>query len=218
MRRLVVLALASALTLPSSAAAKDFRTIALVGARGDSLSLPARDAVIERLFDSGTYASRRVRPRGGYVLLYLLGRDEFPGIPGRYYPAVRAACFGWREIEVRRDCRRVNRTLVRLLRPAAALSRFRTAPTVVRLFHGRRDLAANVAVGVELALGRSLRARPAARPSSCVELRARWRGPSARSRPRSLCLARAGVWARGRLYPLGPGVWSYVRLNLEGGS
>jgi hypothetical protein len=215
-RRLVVLALASALALPSSAAAKDFRTIALVGPRGDSLSIPARDALIGSFFNPG----RRVRPRGGYALLYVLGRDEFPGIPGRYYPAVRAACFGWAEIGVRRDCRRVNPTLAHLLRPAAALSRFHAAPTVVRLFHGRRSVAviANVAVAVELALGRSLRARPAARPRSCIVLRARWRGPSARARPRSLCLARAGVWARGRLYPLGPGVWSWARLNLGGGS
>ena len=218
MRRLaLLLASLSALALPATAAAKDFRAIALVGARGDSLSLPALDALIGTFFDSG---SRPVRPRGGYVLLYLLGGDEFPGIPGRWYPAVRAACFGWRQIGVRRGCRPVNRTLARLLRPAASLSRFRVAPTVVRLFHGRRNLdrMANVAVGVELALGRSLRARPAARPRSCVALRARWHGPAARSRPRSLCLARAGVWARGRLYPLGPGVWSFARLNLEGGS
>ena len=226
MRRLaLLLALLPALALAPGAAAKDFRTIALVGARGDSLSLPAGDALIESFFDLGSpynagLSFRRVRTRGGYVLLYVLGRGEFPGIPGRYYPAVRAACFGWKEIGVRRDCRRVNGTLVRLLRPAAALSRFREAPTVVRLFHRRRDLArmGNIAVGVELALGRSLRSRPAVRPRSCIGLRAVWRGPSARDRPRFVCLAQAGVWARGRLYPLGPGIWSFARLNLEGGS
>lgn len=72
--------------------------------------------------------------------------------------------------------------------------------------------AAALTSPVELALDR--RGRPAARPHGCYSFTGRWRGPRASLRPRRFELCAGGVYADGRLYPLGRGVWAWFRLNV----
>jgi hypothetical protein len=211
------------LAAPPSASAKEFVSLAVTGAAGDSLVLRGTDGLVESIFDGASPFNRGRQPRpaparGGYVRLYPLDRWGFSGIPGRFYPESGAACFDWLQWRRPTACRRPNRALLRLLAPAARLSRYRGRPTTVaglrqpRLPPGvRRQLF----VDVELAFDRSRLARPASRPQACIPFGVRWSGPAAASRPGRFCLAAQGVFANGLVYPLGRGPWSYARINLR---
>jgi hypothetical protein len=209
------------LALPASADAKDFHRLVVVGAAGRSLAADANDSVLESFFDAGSPFNRRaalrhVAPRGGYVLLYLLGPDGLPGIPGRFYPEVKAACFAWSQLPRPQagDCSVPNATLLRLLAPARRLPLLTTQPTVATRVQ-RRGIAvvANVATALTMGFSRWHSARHTTRPRRCLDVRARWTGPSASTRPTSFCLAPRGAWSRGVLYPLGRGVWEIVFIN-----
>jgi hypothetical protein len=211
------------LAVPHAASAKEFRSLVVVGARGDSVHLRTAEGLIDSFFDGASPFNRGRNPerraaRGGYVRLYPLGKDGFVGIPGRFYPEVQAACFDWLQWRRPRHCHRPNAVLLRLLAPAHRLARFHGPPTTVaRLWQPRLTsaLRRQLHVAFELAFDRSGLPRGAARPSRCVPFSARWSGPGAGSRPRSFCLSPAGVHAGGRLYPLGRAVWGLVELNLS---
>jgi hypothetical protein len=112
----------------------------------------------------------------------------------------------------------VGGELIQLLTPSASLPWFVARPTVLTRiaylgqFHGMITTAAALASPVELALDRL--GRPAARPRGCYAFTGRWRGPNASLRPRRFGLCARGVYAGGRLYPLGRGVWAWFRLNV----
>jgi hypothetical protein len=223
MRRwLTMIVLVVALAVPAGAAANEFETLVLVGAGGSSAEIRPRAGVLDSFFDRahplnrGGDAMAAVRPRGRFVLVYALTPAGLPGVPGRFYPDSRAACFDWSQVGPHPLCTRPNASLVRLQDGGRRLPRLDGDPTVVSdLRHGGRRLALpNLDVALTMAFGRSLAARPASRPRSCIALTARWRGASGR-RPRSFCLGREGAWAGGRLYPLRGGVWSFARSNIR---
>ena len=223
MRRFGLLAAAlAALAFSPSAAAKEFRSLAVVGARGDSIELRAAEGLVDSFFDGASRFNRgrttEPRPaRGGYVRLYTLGAGGFVGIPGRFYPETEAACFDWLQWRRPRACARPNGALLRLLRPARALTRFHgRATTVSRLQQPRLSagVRGHLRIAFELAFDRSGLARSAPRPARCVPFGARWNGPAAGARPRWFCLSPTGAYARGRLYPLGRSIWSFAEINL----
>ena len=152
---------------------------------------------------------RPARPRGPYVKLYPLGRTGLPAIPGRFYPATGALCFGWDQAAAPTRCGRLGLPR-RLLAASRRVAPFRGRPTVLAHLDPGEDVG-NLATAIELALDRYRAARPARRPSACIGLVARWRGPRRRERPARLCVSRRGVYARGRLYPAGPAVWWMAR-------
>ncbi len=188
--------------------------MAVAGSHGDSLLLRGRPQVIDLLFAATT----RAHPRGGYVRLYPLGPDGFVGLPGRFYPATTAVCLGWDQSRPPRDCRRAPASLASLLRPALRLSRFdRGVTTVGRLTNPRlgRPGLLQLEVVFELAFDRSRLARSVRRPAACLPFVVKWSGPAARLRPSHTCLSPRGLYARGRLYPLGPAPWRLARANLR---
>jgi hypothetical protein len=218
----IVMVAAVALALAPPASGKEFRSLVVVGARGDSLEFRAAAGLVGSFFDGASGFNRgrkrESRPlRGGYVRLYPLGPDGHVGIPGRFYAETEAACFDWLQWRRPRSCERPNAALLRLLAPARRLARFRGPPTTVAQLRQPRltpALRSRLHVAFELAFDRSRLARGVARPSRCVVFSARWSGPAAGSRPRSFCLSPTGVYAAGRLYPLGRAVWRLVALNL----
>jgi hypothetical protein len=218
----IVVAALLALAISPPAAAKQFRSLAVVGAHGDSVEFRPAEGVVDSFFDGASRFNRgwarEPRPaRGGYLRLYPLGADGFVGLPGRFYPETEAACFDWLQWHRPRHCHRPNGTLLQLLAAARGLARFHGAPTTVaELRQPRLTLALRrqLHVAFELAFDRSRLARATARPKRCVSFSARWRGSSAGSRPRRFCLSPAGAYAGGHLYRLGQGVWRLVELNL----
>jgi hypothetical protein len=201
----------------------------LVGAQGRSAVVrPEEAGLLDSFFDFGSTFNRpapaKAQPRGGFVLVYLLGPGGLPGVPGRFYPRTRAGCFSWDTGRVGRPCYAVNRALLAALRPSRRLPLIAGAPTVLAelarpdgspVFAGSEPLAwANATVAIEMAFGRwRVARRLQERAKNCVALRGRWTGPDRSRRPTQFCLAPAGVWAAGRLYPLRRGVWEFVRVN-----
>jgi hypothetical protein len=138
MRRVALVSAAALLGLaaPAPTAAKEFVSLVVTGAAGDSVELGAPAGLVDSFFDSANSFNRGRRPsdatpRGGYVRLYPLGRGGFVGIPGRFYPESAAACFDWLQWRAPRDCWRPNPALLRLLAPVGKLTRFRGRPTTV---------------------------------------------------------------------------------------
>lgn len=221
-RALIVFVLSAALLAAPRAAAKDFTTLFVVGADGRSTTLRPAAGVLDSFHDGGSPLNRgrrwvSVAPRGGFVRLYLTVRDATPGIPGRYYPASRAACFGWIQAGAAapRPCYVPNATLVRLLAVARRHSLFAGAPPALRrlVAPALPDVVVRVLrVSVVLAFDRWRDARQRRKPRSCIAFRARWRDVR-RPRPEAFCLGPAGVWAAGMLFPLGRGAWSFAWLN-----
>jgi hypothetical protein len=222
--RLLAAAALLVLALPPVAEAKEFTSLIVVGADGRSTTLRPGAGVVDSLFDGGSPLNRgrswhAVAARGGYVRLYVTGPDGLPGVPGRYYPDSRAACFSWSQAgaPAPRGCWEPNATLRRVLRVTGRHRLFRGAGPALRALSSTRLpplVLRQLRTAVELALDRSRLARGTTRPAACIGLRAAWRDDGG-SRPRRLCLARAGVWGGGRLYPLGPGPWDFARLNLR---
>jgi hypothetical protein len=117
------------------------------------------------------------------------------------------------------SCARIDAVLVRLLRPAVSLVRFRVRPTVLArieyrgVLRGAITTAAALEPEVELALDRTSRKSPP--PTGCYAFTGVWRGPAAAARPRRFQLCSTGIYADGRLYPLDRQVWAWFRLNVD---
>jgi len=205
-------AVASLLAFAGPADAKDFASLVVVGADGHSVELRPQPTVIDGLFAGRVSAP----PRGGYLRVYPLGPSGFVGAPGRFYPRTAAVCLSWRQAAPPRGCRRARRPLLDALAQAESLAEFRGVGTAVRELAGvltRPPLVPNLRVAVELAFDRSRLARRASPPRRCLRFLASWRGPLARARPRDICLSARGVYAGGRLYPLGAEPWRLAWLN-----
>ena len=223
MKRLVLLSVAVALASAGPAWGKEFRTLVVVGAAGDSIDLTRPHDLADSLFD-GPHRLNRGHSfgvgvaRGSYVRLYPLAAGGHVGVPGRFYPATGAVCLSWDQRTQAKPCQRPNPTLRRALRAAARrLAHFRgRSVALARLVNPRLSerLRDQLRVAIELALDRSRRAVRATQPARCIEFRVTWRGDGGR-RPRGLCLARGGVYAAGRLYPLGPAPWDLARINIR---
>jgi hypothetical protein len=210
-RGLALLA-AAGLAFASSAQAKEFASLVVVGSDGNSLDLRSDPRVIDQLFSS----TDRVAIAGDYVRLYPLGPTGHVGVPGRFYPATAAVCLGWDQSLPPRDCRRAEGDLLALLGQGRALVPFRGAPTTVALAESQSVppvVAHQLGVAFELAFDRSQLARRVGPTTSCRRFVVSWRGPQRSARPRSFCLSPDGVRARRLLYPLGPEPWQLARLN-----
>lgn len=197
--------------------AKEFERLVLVGAGGRSIAVRPGPRALDGLFG----ASPDARPVGGYLKLYLLGPDGLPGVPGRWYPEAGATCLGWDQARepATGPCSVVRDDLLAAFALARSLPRFFGKPTTLRLIRNARLPATlvqgNLRVAFQLAFDRHRLARRSARPKSCLAFSAAWRGPAARTRPTTFCLGPRGVYVRGRLYPLGRGVWGIAVLNLR---
>ena len=201
----------------------------LIGAHGRAAVVrPHGAGVLDSFFDFGSGFNRpepaKAQPRGGYVLVYLLGSGGLPGVPGRFYPRTRAGCFSWDTARIGRPCHVVNQALLAALAPSRRLPRIFGRPTVLSelarpdgsaVFPSSEPAAwANATVALEMAFGRWHAAEPVSpRPAGCIPLRGRWSGPDRSRRPTRFCLGPTGAWAGGRLYPLGRAVWDFVRIN-----
>ena len=198
---------------PPSAPAKGFQRVVLIASDGRSVEVRAEESAIKGLL-SRRGAVRRIG--GGYLRLFFVGPGDFPANPARYYPDLRCVALDWPMYET--SCGRVDPAVVRLLRPAHTLSRFRAQPTVLArvtylgTFPGLVKTAAALKSPVELALDR--RGRTAPQPGQCFALTGRWRGPAAGLRPRRFLLCADGVYADRHLYPLRRGVWEWFQLNV----
>jgi hypothetical protein len=208
----VVLVTVVALVLTTTASGRGFTRVLLVASDGRSLSVTARETTIDGLL------SRRGSHeliRSGYVRLFFVGPGDFPVSPARYFPAQGCVALDWPSYET--SCARVAGELIQLLSPAASLPWFLARPTALAriaylgTFHGMLKTAAALKTPVELAFDRP--SRPAMRPRGCYSFAGNWRGPRAALRPLHFALCARGVYARGRLYPLGRGVWAWFCLN-----
>jgi hypothetical protein len=209
----LVLLVGLALSVPASAPGKGFTRVVLVSSDGRSVEVRGSEAEIDVLL-SRRGALERIR--GGYLRLFFVGPGDFPANPARYYPDPGCVALDWPTSET--SCRLVEAAVARLLRPALTLARFRLRPTVLARIaysgHLGRHLkkASALKDPVELALDRRGHAAP--KPRGCYPLRGVWRGPRAALRPRRFLLCSGGVYAAGRLYPLGRGVWAWLRVNV----
>ena len=223
MRRFVLLSVVFLLGSAGPASAKEFRVLVVVGAAGDSIELTRPRDLADSLFDGANRLNRGHRfgvvgARGSYVRLYPLAAGGHVGVPGRFYPATGAVCLSWDQGRQAKPCQRPNPTLFRALSASSRrLVHFRGHSVVlVRLVNPRLSerLRDQLRVAIELALDRSRRAVRTRQPARCIEFRVAWRGDGG-LRPRRLCLARGGVYAAGRLYPLGPAPWDLARINMR---
>ncbi len=208
----VVLLIVVAL-IPADAGAKGVATLVVVGSDGRSIGIEPEQAVLAvMLYHPGSVYNHRpepAAPHGGYVKIYPLDPGGFPAIPGRFYPATRALCFGWGQVAAPRSCGRRGLPR-RLLTASQRLALFHGRPTTLRsLRPGGTD---NLSVALELAFDRYRASRSAPRPLRCLPFVAAWDGPKAARRPSQICISPRGAYAGGRLYPAGPAVW---RLALD---
>ena len=210
MRPIKLLGLLALVVLVGAAPAdaKDIESMVVVGSDGRSLTIkPERAVVGVMLYHPASVYNVRpnpARPRGGYVRIYPLGRSGLPAIPGRFYPATRALCFSWNRAFAPTSCGRLAPPR-RLLAASRRVARFYGRPTVLALL--RPGGSANLLAALELAFDRHRLARVTGRPAKCLPFVASWRGPRAAGRPGRICISRGGVYARDRLYPIGPAVW-----------
>src|SRR5436190_8707249 len=179
----VVLRLVVAL-IPADAGAKGVATLVVVGSDGRSIGIEPEQAVLAvMLYHPGSVYNHRPEPalpRGGYVKIYPLDPGGFPAIPGRFYPATRALCFGWGQAAAPRSCGRLEPPR-RLLAVSRRLARFRGRPTTLSSL--RPGATVNLAAALELAFDRHRASRSAPRPLRCLPFVAAWDGPKAARRP-----------------------------------
>ena len=197
-----------ALLLVPSAGAKGIGHAIFVGADGRAVDVGGGDMLMRAGKAAGF-------PRqGGYLLVYPFLRSELPVGTGRYYPATRIACFSVFRVSVSLPCYHAAPYLPAHLGRAAALPRFTKAPTrIVHLVRNGVTQALNptAAPTFELAFARWRVAQEATAPEACpLSYVAHWAGPEAASRPTAFCLAREGVYAGGKLYPVRP--QAYAKL------
>jgi hypothetical protein len=191
--------------------------VVLVSADGRAVEVRGSEAEIDGLL------SRRgsvERTRGGYLRLFFAGPGDFPANPARYYPDRGCVALDWPTYE--RSCRRTDAASAGLLRPADELARFTARPTVLArialpgIASGVVKTVSALKGSVELALDRKGQREQQSR--RCHSLAGSWRGPAAAHRPRQFLLCPGGVYAHGRLYPLGRGAWRWLELNVTIGS
>jgi hypothetical protein len=199
--RVIALAAAATLLLPGAASAKQVTHVLVVGVGGRAVDLGGGWSLYQQLRPFNESAAT---PSGSYLLLYPLMERGVPMQPGRYYPAVRVACWSW---SLRREgCVEVGQ-LPASWSQTDALTAFSSEPTTIRaLTHAGRPytVPSNSSVAVELALLQRP-AGPAPRTACAWRLRATWRGPAAAEKPRKLCLRANGLAAGGRLYAMASG-------------
>ncbi len=212
MKLLALLAFLVLVAAPT-AAAKDIESIVVAGSDGRSITIePERAVLAVMLYHPASVYNVRpvpVRPRGGYVRVYPLGRGGFPAVPGRFYPATRALCFGWNQARASIACARLEPPR-QLIAASRRLALFYDHPTVVARL--RPGGTVNLFTALELAFDRHRMARSTRRPARCLPFVVTWRGAGAAQRPTSVCVSRGGVYAKGRLYPAGRAVW-WLALN-----
>jgi hypothetical protein len=202
--------LALALVISGSASGKGFTRAVLVSSDGRALDVRGSERQIDGLL------SRRgsLEPiRSGYLRLFFVGAGDFPANAGRYYPAQRCVALDWPTYET--SCRAIDPAVAHLLRASAGRARFRIGPTVLeRIEYGPEGgkLLTPLQGPLELALDRNGRVAP--KPRGCYRLTGSWRGPRAVVRPRTFLLCPRGVYANGRLHPLGNGAWAWFRANV----
>src|SRR5438874_10347512 len=193
---------------PADAGAKGVATLVVVGSGGRSIGIePERAVLAVMLYHPGSvynHRPERAAPRGGYVKIYPLGPAGFPAIPGRFYPATRALCFGWGQAAAPRSCGRLGPPR-RLLAASRRLARFRGRSTTISSL--RPGGTVNLSAALTLAFERYRASRSALRPLRCLPFVAAWDGPKAARRPSQICISPRGAYAGGRLYPAGPAVW-----------
>ncbi len=207
--RCLLAALAAALLLPASGSAKQVTALLAVGADGRSVNVGGGWPLLNEMRPLDAAAA--TRPDGSYLLLYPLMEGALPMQPGRYYPASATACWSWSLLL--EGCLGVA--------PLSApwpgigdLTLFSSEPTTLQtLSHAdaRYTIPSNASVAIELALLRSPLARPASHARCAWRLDAKWQGPAAAARPRSLCLRAKGISASGRLYPLSRYITQWLR-------
>jgi hypothetical protein len=203
-----------ALMIPAAANAKGFTRAVLVGSDARWVEVHAPEHVLDGLL-SARGATEPVR--GGYLRLFFVGSHDFPAAPARYYPQRECVALDWPTYET--SCRRIDSPLVRLLRAARALPRFRLSPTVLTsikyrgVLRGPIKTTAALKPEIELALDRTAHRTPP--PKGCYAFSGRWHGPAAGARPRRFVLCPTGVYADQRLYPLDNGVWAWFHLNVD---
>jgi hypothetical protein len=212
-RLLVALAFLGLITA-APADAKDVASIVVVGSDGRSIEIgPERAVLAVMLYHPASVYNVRpklAKPRGGYVRIYPLGPRGLPAIPGRFYPATRALCFGWNQALAPRSCGRGERPR-RLLTASRRLAHFHGRSTILAVLDPGGS--ANLFTALELAFDRYRSARKAPRPAQCLPFVATWFGARAAQRPRRICVSRRGIYAGGWLYPAGASAWS---LALDG--
>jgi hypothetical protein len=201
------------LSVPSSAAAKGFNRVVVIGADHRSVELRGSESVLGW---ADSTPGRRLR--GGYLRLFYIGPGDFPANPARYYPETGCIALDWPTFET--TCRPASTRQKRLLSRTRGLPLFREPPThVSRIgYLGSKDAFSGQLKGpgalkdpIELALDRTSRA--AAKPRHCFAFRVTWRGPQSAERPRRLFLCASGVYTQGRIHPLRSGVWRWFALN-----
>jgi hypothetical protein len=196
---LLVASLIVALAAASVAEGKEFTRLVAVGDHGRSVAFQGQQFAPWNLAPSRIDAL----PTGRFILLYPMLDRAVVGEPGRYYPEQRIACFSWNRAIVG-DCSAASTEAAAEL-DRAGVPQFTREPTILSrlwLFGRERRLDSNGAVAIELAFNRwRLALRHPHRPADCFSLQATWSGPAAATRPSRFCLAIAGVWWRGRLYP-----------------
>ena len=203
------------LAVPPAADAEEIASIVVVGSDGRSTTIEPELPVLRVMLynPSSVYNVRpkATRPRGGYVRIYPLQRGGFPAIPGRFYPATRALCFGWDQALAPTSCGRLGPPQ-RLLAASRRVRLFDSRPTVLTSLKPRGSDNQSLLTALELTFDRYRSARSARRPAPCLPFVATWRGPQAARRPTRVCVSRRGVYARGRLYPAGPAVWRLTHV------
>jgi hypothetical protein len=144
-----------ALALSPPASAKDIQSIVVVGSDGRSTTIGAEQEVLGVMLyhPASVYniQPHRATPRGGFVKIYPVGPRGFPAIPGRFYPATRALCFGWNQAVAPSSCGRLAPPR-HLLAVSRRLAHFVGQPTV--LVGLDPSATANLLTAVELALDR----------------------------------------------------------------
>jgi hypothetical protein len=200
-----------ALLAAPNAVAKEFASLAIVGADGGSITIRPQPKMLDQLFDGPT--TRNVS--GAYVRVYPLGPTGHVGVPGRFYPATGALCLSWNQAAAPRHCHKPPMPLRRLI-SVGDLARFsRVGPTLAELESSRvaPAVVAQLRVAFELAFDRSRLSRSAPTPTRCLPFSGKWRGTEVGARSRRFCISRRGVYAGGLLYPLGIEPWRLAYLN-----
>jgi len=188
---------AAALLAVPAASAKTLTKVVALGAGGMAVELHG-------LGWDALQTTSGAAPAGGYVLVYPLMERGIPARPGRFYPVTGTACFSW-DRSALGTCGSISDDVARAV---ADLPLLDGAPTILDglTVAGRAGrINSNGAVAIELAFARTRAAKAMAkRPSNCLAFAARWTGSEAALRPKRFWSCSAGLWAAGKLYPVGP--------------
>ncbi len=197
MRRLLAPLVAALLFAPAAAAKGDDAAI-VIGPSGTALVEPYEVVapVLARL-------APMQAPAGPYALVYVQRKLLPAAAPGRWFPGAAVYC------DARSRCVHATQ-LLGSFGSGRITGLFRgAAPRLATLTRDGAALptAGSLGLAVELAFGQAGSSAKASKPVGCVELRATWRGSSAKTRPTAFCIGmNGGVYAHGRQYPLYSGI------------